>query len=207
MSGFEKGRFRRGLLDRTSIREAPIGQANGKRRRGPALAAPLVAAGLALAGCGPGGRAEDCPDGSRLSRPSGYCVPRYLSLKRGEVFARRGPGKDYPAMWVYRAQGLPVQVVAETMDWRRVCDPDGGAAWVHRSMVDGKRTVLALGERPVPLRREPKPHAPAAGLLKARSLAGFDRCEGGWCKVSAGGVSGWVAQGEIWGTAPAAQCR
>ena len=138
---------------------------------------------------------------------SGFCVPRYLSLKRGVVMGRKGPGKDYPALWVYRAQGLPVQVVAETLDWRRICDPDGGATWVHRSMVDGRRTVMARGPGPIPLRRKPRPDAPETGLLNARALAALGPCKGDWCVVRAGGVTGWAASTALWGVAAARQCR
>src|SRR5579885_430147 len=122
-----------------------------------AAGAALVVTLAALSACGAhGGEGEDCPAGVKAKTPSGYCVPRYLSLKRGEVYARRGPGKDYPALFVYHAKGLPVQVVDETTDWRRICDPSGALVWVHRSMVDGRRTVVAPGPQPVPLRSSPK---------------------------------------------------
>src|ERR1700677_2494269 len=94
-----------------------------------------IAASLAtvvwLAACGDhGGEGADCPAGVKQQTPSGYCVPRYLSLKRGEGVRRKGRGKDYAALYVYHAKGLPVQVVDEPTDWRRICDPDGGAVWV-----------------------------------------------------------------------------
>ena len=117
-------------------------------------------------------------------------MPRWVSLKRGEVYGRKGPGKDYPAVWVYRAPGLPVQVVGETTDWRRICDPDGGATWVHRSMVDGRRTIMATGATPTALRRAAKADAPVSGLLNGRALATLEKCQGGWCKVKAGGATG-----------------
>ena len=60
--------------------------------------------------------------------PSGLPVPRYVTLKFDQVNARAGPGDDYPARWVYRVPDLPVQVVAETADWRKVCDPEGGSS-------------------------------------------------------------------------------
>jgi SH3-like domain-containing protein len=150
---------------------------------------------------------KDCPPAQRARTASGFCVPRWLSLKRAEVLGRKGPGTDYPAVWVYRVRGLPVQVVAETSDWRRICDPDGGAVWVHRLMVDGRRTVMALGVQPLALHRKPGQDAPVSGLLNARALASLDRCEAGWCKLKAGGVAGWVTAGQLWGVADTPQCR
>lgn len=168
----------------------------------------LASAGLTLAGCdGRAAEGGDCPAVQRANTVSGFCVPRYVSLKRGEVLGRKGPGKDYPGVWVYRARGLPVQVVAETQDWRRVCDPDGGAVWIHRSMVDGRRTVLSTGAEPVSLLESPRPGAAVTGLLVPRALAGLDRCQGDWCRLSVGGVSGWAPAARLWGVAPAAQCH
>ncbi|MFI4936283.1 MAG: SH3 domain-containing protein [Caulobacterales bacterium] len=161
-----------------------------------------------MSACGDhGSEGQDCPTGSKTATPSGYCVPRYLSLKRGEVFGRKGPGKDYPTSFVYHAQGLPVQVVDETTDWRRICDPEGGAVWVHRSMLDGRRTVMAIGAQSVTLRRTPADTGAAAAYLNPRAVAALDHCQGDWCKVSAGGASGWLKADQVWGLAPTPQCR
>jgi len=163
---------------------------------------------LLLCACGDrGGEGADCPAGVKQKTPSGYCVPRYLSLKRGEVFGRKGPGKDYPTVFVYHARGLPVQVVDETSDWRRICDPDGGAVWVSSSMVDGRRTVMAEGTAAIALRQSPVDTSAANAYLRPRSVASLGDCRGGWCKVSVDGAAGWVKSSEVWGLAPGAQCH
>jgi SH3-like domain-containing protein len=177
-------------------------------RAAPRFAAIALATGaVALAGCGardPEGK--DCTTPASKT-PSGFCIPRYVSLKRGEVYARKGPGKDYETLFVYHARGLPVQIVQETTDWRRICDPDGALVWVHRSMVDGRRTVMAAGAAPTPILAFAKPGAPAAALLNPRALASLDQCRGAWCKVSVDGKSGWVARAAVWGTADPPQCK
>ncbi|MCQ3971229.1 hypothetical protein FK511_28320, partial [Klebsiella pneumoniae] len=80
------------------------------------------------------------PDGRPT--PTGLPVPRWLRLKSDEVRARAGPGLDYRILWEYRAARLPVQVVAETREWRKICDPEGAVAWVHRSVVSSRRTAF-----------------------------------------------------------------
>lgn len=183
-------------------------QASEKSRKARFAAALLLFAGAALAGCGDHvAEGKDCPEAQRAHTLSGFCVPRYVSLKRGEVYGRKGPGKDYPALWIYHVKGLPVQVVAETTDWRRICDPDGGAIWVHRSMVDGKRSVMATGSKPIALFRDAKPGAATSGYLNPRALAGLDQCQGDRCKVTVGGVSGWLGSDQVWGLAKPAQCH
>ena len=139
--------------------------------------------------------------------PSGLPVPRYVTLKFGKVNARAGPGDDHRLLWVYQAKGLPVQVVAETAEWRRVCDPEGGRAWVHKRVTDGRRAVINLSPRSQALTNKPKTGARTVAFLKPRATAALVRCEKGWCKLKADRATGWVREGQLWGTAQAQQCR
>jgi SH3-like domain-containing protein len=180
-----------------------------ERLRGgaPALAALGGAVVLALSGALSGALSAGAAQAADRPTPSGYPVPRYVTLKFGKVNARAGPGDDHRLLWVYRTKGLPVQVVAETSEWRRVCDPEGGLAWVHKRVTDGRRAVINLHNRPAALLRKPKTGAEPQAFLNVRAMAGLDRCEKGWCKVKTDGASGWVRQGSLWGTAEAPQCR
>lgn len=139
--------------------------------------------------------------------PSGLPVPRYVSLKFDKVNARAGPGDDHRLLWIYRVRGLPLQVVAETAEWRRVCDPDGQLAWVHKRTTDGRRMVINTQTLPVALRSRPKDVARVEAYLKPRAMATLARCEKDWCRVKAEDETGWVRAGELWGTAEAVQCR
>ena len=182
-------------------------QASAKYRAA-ALAMVALLSAAVLGACGDHvAEGKDCAAALRDHTLSGFCVPRWVSLKRGEVYGRKGAGKDYPAVYIYRVKGLPVQVVAETTDWRRICDPDGGATWVHRSMIDGHRSVLAIGSTPVALRKAPAITATPAAFLNARALASLGGCKGAWCRVSASGATGWAPAAAMWGVAAERQCR
>jgi SH3-like domain-containing protein len=174
-----------------------------RARRGRPVLGAVVAAALGLAG-GLAGAARAAPE---RPTPSGLPVPRYVSLKFDKVNARSGPGDDHRLLWVYRVRGLPVQVLAETAEWRRVCDPDGALAWVHKRTTDGRRTTINMGGAPAPLRRRPKPASRVVAYLKPKAMAALVRCEDGWCKVRADDVTAWAPEGELWGTADAPQCR
>ena len=165
------------------------------------LRALLSTAALGAALVAGAARAQDRPT------PSGLPVPRYVSLKFDKVNARSGPGDDHRLLWVYRVRGLPVQVVAETAEWRRVCDPDGSLVWVHKRTTDGRRTVMNVRQTPALLHRRTKDSSRVVAYLNPRSLASLVRCEEGWCRVKADDTSGWVRQGELWGVADAVQCR
>jgi len=146
-------------------------------------------------------RAGDRPTPSRLP------VPRWVSLKFDKVNARSGPGDDYPAVWTYRAKGLPLQVVAETREWRKVCDPDGGVAWIHRRTTIGERTVFHRGGQLLPLRIAPKESARTRALLAVRGIARLDRCDKGWCLIEAGKAKGWARASSLWGLSARRVCR
>lgn len=139
--------------------------------------------------------------------PSGLPVPRYITLKFGEVNARAGPGDDHRLLWVYQVKGLPVQVVAENSEWRRICDPEHGLAWVHKRVTDGRRNVMRMQPQPLALRRRPKAEAQTIAYLNPRALAALVRCEKGWCKLHVDGVSGWAPAAAVWGVDERPQCR
>ena len=169
----------------------------GRRLQGMALA---LAAGLALAT----GAAAAAPE---RQTPSGMPVPRYVSLKFDKVNARAGPGDDYRLLWVYRVRGLPLQVVAETAEWRRVCDPEGALAWVHKRTTDGKRMTMNTKPTSVVLLQKPTDGAKPAAYLNPRALAALDRCRKGWCRVRADHASGWAREADLWGATDALQCH
>ena len=104
--------------------------------------------------------------------------------------------------------GLPVQVVAETLEWRRICDPERGLAWVHRRTTDGRRMAMRLKPEPLAIHAKSDAASRIVAFLEPRSLADLDRCnKDGWCKLKAGRESGWVPAAEVWGTAETPQCR
>ena len=161
--------------------------------------------GLALVIAAPAGLSR-AADEDRPT-PSGLPVPRYVSLKFDEVNARSGPGDDHRLLWTFHVKGLPVQVVAETSEWRRICDPDGGLSWVHRRTTDGHRTVMRTLAGPAPILDRPRPDGAVTAYLAPRALAAVDRCAKDWCKVHVGGASGWIQASAVWGAADAPQCR
>lgn len=156
-------------------------------------------AGLLLSACGDGG-ARVC------DTPSTLPVPRFVSLKSGEVNARNGPGEDHRILWVWRVRGLPLKVVAETREWRQVEGPDGGRAWVKLQMVDGRRTVIRSAPGDLPLLAEPKAGSRVVAYLRAGAVATQVKNEKGWSRLKAGSASGWAPEGEAWGAGPEPQC-
>ena len=172
-----------------SSKAVPRRQSLSKR-----IALGAVAIGLGLmAGAG-----ATMPDGRPT--PTGLDVPRWVTLKSSRVRARQGPGLDYRILWEYRAAGLPVQVIAETREWRKVCDPEGSIAWIHRTVASGRRTVFNATAVEVPVHTGRSDESPLRARLSARAIVPLDECESGWCRIRARKLRGWVRAGAVFGT-------
>lgn len=159
-----------------------------------------VLAAAVLAGAG-----QAMPDGRPT--PSGQPVPRWLSLKSNEVRARLGPGLDYRILWEYRVSGLPVQVVAETTEWRKICDPEGGIAWVHRSVVSSRRSAFNASDVEIPIHAGPSATAALRARLTPHALVSLEDCEEGWCEVRERRMRGFVRQADVFGGQERALCN
>tara|TARA_R110000868_G_scaffold13584_2_gene63179 strand:+ start:20981 stop:21541 length:561 start_codon:yes stop_codon:yes gene_type:complete len=129
--------------------------------------------------------------------PSGQAVPRFVSLKFDVANGRSGPSRGHPVAWRYVRAGLPMEVIAETPDWRRVRDPEGEVTWMHRSILSGRRSVITLEE--TPLRARAEIEAPAEAVAEAGVILMLERCRTGWCRVEAQGYRGWARADALWG--------
>jgi len=163
----------------------------------------LSAAALSLAvlAATPAGAAEALARGGE----SGFPLPRFVSLASSEVNVRVGPSFDHRVKWTYTMAGLPVEVVSEYGNWRRVRDADGEEGWVHHSLLSGRRTALVAPwrrEDTVPLRAAARRDAPATAYLEPLVLANVDGCDGAWCSISGSGWRGHVPQDALWGVYP-----
>lgn len=131
---------------------------------------------------------------------TGFPVPRFVSLRAAETYARTGPGKQYPIRYVYHRKNLPVEVVLEYEAWRKIRDQNGDEGWVHQSLLSGKRTGLVQAKDKIRLLRKPKDGAQAMADLEPGALVTIDKCvKGNWCKIEAVGYKGWLPRKNLWG--------
>jgi SH3-like domain-containing protein len=103
----------------------------------------LIALGIVITAPGAASAADDnvkqaAVEGAKTSLP----VPRFVSLKSDKVNVRKGPSTDQSIVWVFSRAGLPVEVIAESDNWRRVRDSEGADGWVFHSLLSARRTVL-----------------------------------------------------------------
>ncbi|WP_043540244.1 SH3 domain-containing protein [Salinarimonas rosea] len=138
-------------------------------------------------------------------------LPRYVSLKTDKVNLRAGPSKDHVTRWVFERAGLPVEIIAEFDNWRRIRDSDGEDGWVWHSLLSGRRTALVApwerGGDPLDLRARESEEAAVVARLEPGVVVGVELCSGDWCRVVADGpgrseIPGYLRQEMLWGVYP-----
>ena len=152
----------------------------------PAVAAALLAA---------------LPLTPQAQTAAGDKLPRFASLRSDEVNLRVGPGENYPIEWVYKRKDMPVEIIEEFQNWRKIQDWQGANGWVLDRMITGKRAVIVAGATRL-LYRRPDPTSQVAARAEPGVIARLVECQGPWCRIEAGGYSGWVQRIEVWGVLP-----
>ena len=139
--------------------------------------------------------------------PSGLPLPRFVSLKSNRVNLRIGPGLNYPVEWLYLKSGVPMEVIQEYDNWRRVRDAEGAEGWINQSLLSGRRTAVAApwqrGEdTELLLRTGPDTTSRIVAKLEPGVIGTLKTCNGQWCEMEFSGHRGWISQTQIWGAYP-----
>jgi SH3-like domain-containing protein len=140
--------------------------------------------------------------------PSGLPLPRFVSLKPSKVNLRIGPGRQYAVSWLFQKSGLPVEIIQEYDNWRRIRDADGAEGWVYQSLLSGRRTgIVAPWKKNDPktlinLYAGPGETAGIVARIEPGVIGMLEECNGDWCRFKIDRVSGWVKQPEVWGAYP-----
>ena len=143
-------------------------------------------------------------DGAAAGKQS---VPRYASLKPSRANLRSGPGTEYPTVWVYHREGLPLEIIKEFEGWRQVRDADGASGWVLQSFLSGRRTALiepweakpGVAPPQISLFSDDSEKAQLVAKVEAGVIANVLSCDGKWCWVGVDKYKGYVQQKKLWG--------
>ena len=134
------------------------------------------------------------------TQTTGLPLPRYVSIRAGEVNLRTGPGVQYPVEWVFQRQKLPLEIIKEYRTWRLIRDWEGTQGWMHQSMLSGTRTFMVTG-KPRTLRARPEAKSRAVAIMEPGAIGELMSCPtaAGWCWVKADNIDGWLRRVEFWG--------
>ena len=141
--------------------------------------------------------------GERAKGASGLPLPRFVSIKSDAANVRRGPGPDFPLMWQYQRRNLPLEVIAEYDEWRRVRDHQGEEGWMKAPLLSGARTgIVRRAAHAVKLRAVPDSAGGVVALVQTGVIGTLEACNGDWCEVEVDRYDGWLPRDQIWGVYP-----
>ncbi|MDN5249229.1 MAG: SH3 domain-containing protein [Alphaproteobacteria bacterium] len=131
-------------------------------------------------------------------------LPRFTSVRSARMNSRIGPGFDYAIAWNYSRKNLPVEIIEEYGQWRRIKDIDGDISWVYQALLGGPRTAIV---RPVsseiglfvPLYASKAKTSYIISKIQKGAVATLKSCDTKWCYVNFPQVSGYVEQACLWG--------
>lgn len=129
-------------------------------------------------------------------------TPYWASISAGQAMMRTGPGKNYPAVWLYRRADLPVKVVEVYPQWRKVQDPDGTSGWMLVNLLSDQRTAIVRGSEPRPLRETPQANARVLYRAEPGVVGRLSECAANWCRFEVGERRGFISSDHIWGANP-----
>src|SRR5688572_9133783 len=129
-------------------------------------------------------------------------TPYWASISAGKAMMRTGPGRNYPATWLYLRADLPVKIVETYPSWRKVQDPGGETGWMLQSLLSDTRTALVTGDSPRPLHEAAGEGSPVRYRAEPGVVGRISDCGDGWCRLDVGGRAGYIRTGHIWGLDP-----
>jgi SH3-like domain-containing protein len=129
-------------------------------------------------------------------------TPYWASISAGKALMRTGPGKNYPAIWLYQRADLPVKVLEVYPSWRKVQDPDGTSGWMLVNLLSDTRTAIVRGTEPRPLHEAPQAGARVTFRVEPGVVGRLSECANNWCRLDVAGRGGFISTDHIWGTNP-----
>ncbi|HEX6376498.1 MAG TPA: SH3 domain-containing protein [Allosphingosinicella sp.] len=151
----------------------------------------MPAAALALALAVGSAQAQD-------QRPTPY----WASISAGKALMRTGPGRNFPATWLYVRADLPIRVVETYPNWRKIRDPHGTTGWMLQRLLSDTRTALVTGDAPRPMHQDPAANSRVRYLAQPGVVGRLSKCADGWCLLDVGGRRGYIRTDHFWGLDP-----
>ena len=119
------------------------------------------------------------------------------SLKNTKVNVRLGPSKNYPIKFVYQKKYLPVVIIDEHYNWRKVKDYDNDTGWIHISQLSKIKTTVTTKDNQVVF-SSPSIYSKPKAKLEIYQVLTIKKCNQIWCKINNPKINGWIKKKHLW---------
>ena len=119
------------------------------------------------------------------------------SLKNTKVNVRLGPSKNYPIKFVYEKKYLPVVIIDEHYNWRKVKDYDNDTGWIHISQLSKIKTTVTTKNNQV-VYSSPSIYSKPKVKLEIYQVLTIKKCNQRWCEIKNAKINGWIKKEYLW---------
>jgi SH3-like domain-containing protein len=122
----------------------------------------------------------------------------FLTLRNNTTNLRQGPSFDYPIKIFYKKKYLPVLIIDNSDNFRKIKDHENNTGWIHVSQLSKKKAAIVISEKSILFKNDTIYSNPLAILAQGR-LCIVLKCNDEWCKVKTDKFSGWTKKDNLWG--------
>ena len=130
---------------------------------------------------------------------TGWKLPRFVSLKSDEVNLRVGSGMKYPIVLKYIVKNLPVEIIEENNDWRKIRDIAGNEGWILEGLLQGDKFAIINQSYNESAQIYSHPKGRIIGKIGKNNVVKINSCLSHWCKIKYKNYSGWINKKNLWG--------
>jgi SH3-like domain-containing protein len=130
---------------------------------------------------------------------TGWKLPRFVSLKSDEVNLRVGSGMKYPIVLKYTVKNLPVEIIEENNDWRKIRDIAGNEGWILEGLLQGDKFAIINQSHNESAQIYSHPKGRIIGKIGKNNVVKINSCLSHWCKIKYKNYSGWISKKNLWG--------
>ena len=124
-------------------------------------------------------------------------IKKFFSTKYNEVNVRNGPGKNFYVIGKHLKKGLPILIIGEFDNWKRVVNYLGKEGWIASTQLSKKRFGIITKE--TFLKSFPNLNSKNQLLLKKNVNFKIIKCRKNWCETKIADSTGWLNKKDFWG--------
>ena len=97
-----------------------------------------------------------------------------------------------PEITDWSINNLPIEVIDEYGQWRKIIDIDGNQGWLHKILIKGDRFAIINQNYNSLLQIKNKPQGKVIGKIGKNNIVKINKCFLDWCSISHKNRQGWV---------------
>ena len=136
---------------------------------------------------------------NNLGSETGLKIPRYVSIKSNDVNVRVGPSTNYPILIKYIQKNIPVEIIQEHKNWRKIVDYNKNTGWIKKNLLKGDRFAIIKETLNDVSYIYINPKGFKIGEIKKNNIVRVNKCRMSWCYISYEKKHGWIPKKNLWG--------